>query len=206
MAKNFVAFLLLVLACFYGKTARADLIFDVMLDGTGLETTILSSGVELTTHSIVGATTIKVAGNVDKIGPGNNGNWDNGEAWTFSFNQDVTLSSIDFGGFSDGENFVVSSAGLDGLTESIYDSVDGLDYDPAADDFTFSNVLANSDDLYTFEAVTIAAGTQITISYTGASATLQPSAGAFAAVPEPSSVLLLGIAVAGITAKRRRSR
>lgn len=111
----------------------------------------------------------------------------NGESWTFNFNEDVIFSEIDF-------------AALDGSEVALINI-------PGIGNFTFAD--GTSGDIFNdpFAAAVISAGTSITLTGGGGadtSFTLNDfTVQVVATVPEPNSLLAL-IGLAGLLASKRR--
>ena len=114
---------------------------------------------------------------------------DRGESINISFNQDVFFENVDFEGFSGSDTFAFGS-----VTINEGDLGNGLDI--------FDFTTDGSDGLF------LSADTKILLTPTGAGSEvgiqrIQVSVVA-AAVPEPSSIALLGLLGIGVVARRRR--
>ncbi len=121
------------------------------------------------------------------FGPsGESSNFNQNEAWVFEFDTAVTVEQFDFASLDAADQFTVTVEGVatpfvfndDGGTADVYD-------DP-------------------FNGLLIPAGSDVTLTSTGAIDGIVRIASLTVAVPEPASVGLLGGAMLALVARRRR--
>lgn len=177
---------------------------------------VLAGGVDLTHISINGSSNPadhSLGGNGSKVGV-NTGNvqggndarsWSDGESWTFSWNAPTTFGGINFNSLTGGDAFTLRSDSFIGLGAIATGS--GVNYDSVAGSFTFTNVSSDNFGLAAIGGAPlgVALNDAITISYSGTSSADLSSFTFTAAVPEPSSVALLGSVACIYMVRRRRS-
>lgn len=148
------------------------------------------------------------------IADGGGSSFDNGESWTFQWDQSSEFEGIDFASFSTAsESFSLTSTAFVGLGP-LTPGDSNITFDNGLGRFTFGSGDTSDDfnlnDLSGGVLLPIAAGTPLTLAFSGApssdSATLTTMSFSFTAVPEPSTSLLLAGALslfAGIHRRRR---
>lgn len=154
----------------------------------------------LTTIATAGGAINEVA---DGLGIGDT-MFDTGESWTFSWNVGTFWEAIDFDRLTDLESMTVQSAAFIGLV--LTPGSPGVAFDSITGTFTFTTDgpdFFEIDDISGGALLFVAANTEITIA-AGPGTSSDVSRLQFGAVPEPSSLMLLGLGAFSLAAVRRR--
>ena len=168
------------------------------VDGTTTSALSSSTGLGTDTTNIAASQEALAVNSDGNGGYGSNdsSNFNPGEAWTFSFNQDVTLVEIDFESFGEvGTGMTISSSAFTDIDVQISDLV----------------LVGGEADHYVFAGgIEVSSGTSITITMTQSGAfnaadSIRIEGLTVNAVPEPtgSVMALLGLGVLCFNRKRR---